>query len=737
VSFDTLRSELGLSDDVTFNFEEEGKKKNIGGDELLCDVRKAVGEKWWDRLKEEDREFIIDLIVKEEDDKRIIDSINGKYIAEDNKAQDLLKVHIPEGRAAFSEDALGKLLPYVKDGKRTDEAIDLAYPPENQITKDACDELPAIAPIENHVVMKAMCELSKLVNCILSKYGKPRDIKIEMGRDLNKSKGEKERISREIKKNTERNDRVREELKDLEREYNLQIPGRRENIVRYRLWKETGGTCVYCGTMIHPTRLFGMYPDCEVEHILPKKRSLQTKEYNNLTLCHVKCNHLKDNQMPFEAYADNPEVYQHLLNRVFKSDMPRAKKLRFIRKTLELEGSVKRFLNDARYITRQAQAHLRKLGVKVFGTKGIATALLREQAGFETLLESMAIGKKHEDNRNHCIDAVVVAMTTPDLLRDLARGWEPNPAFGLAEKWGSLRSQIAERLPRISVSYRPRHRISDFFHKATAYALTEEVKKVFKAGRVERVGERAWLCRDKLAYITTKDISDVVKTVGDIETEVPQSASNIKTAIRERLKGLNIDITNNDTEIPWGKMVSEEEKKDAGFAGDNTIRLLLNNRNGKKIPVRKIRIKEPHSYMVLMGGKNGEPYKAYPSENNHHIEIVEYGKNETRGVIVPQIEAARRWAEKQPIVQTKHDKGKFLYSLSRNDMFMVQFDDGKEILHRVEKMSESLIILRPHTYGGVCKDSDKEPLVLRKGPNTLKGYKVRVDRLGGIHHTND
>ena len=740
VSFDTLRSELGLGDEVMFNFEEGGKKKTIGGDEFLCDVRKAIGEIVWDKLKEENKEFIVDLIAKEDDDKRIHDSIKGKYIIDDNGVIDLLKVHIPEGRAAFSEDALGKLLPYIKDGKRTDEAIDLAYPPQSK--RIVCETLPPIASIENHVVMKAMCELNKLVNCIVSKYGKPREIKVEMGRDLNKSRREKDKISREIKKNTERNDRVRDKIKDLEREYNLQISGIRENVVKYRLWEETGGTCVYCGTRIHPTRLFGAYQDCDVEHILPRKRSLQPKDYNNLTLCHVRCNHLKDNQTPFEAYGNNPQEYQHLLERVFKSDMPRAKKLRFIRKNLELDGSVKRFLNDARYITRQAQAHLRKLGVKVSGTKGMATALLREEAGFDTLLESMAIGRKHEDNRNHCIDAVVISITTPNLLRDLARGYEPDGRFSLAKTWTGVRKQLEERLPKINVSYRPRRRISDFFHKETAYGLTEEVRKASQAGKVEKVGERAWLCRDRLPYIATKDISEVVKTVDDIEDKLPESASNIKTTIRDRLKELGVNAKDNGTEIPWSKMVSEEEKKKAGFEGDNTIRLFLNSKHGKKIPIRKIRVKEPHSYMVLIGDKDGEPYKAYPSENNHHIEIVEYtklnGQKERRGFIVTQIEAARRWAEKQPIVETKHYDGKFLYSLARNDMFMVQFSDGREILHRIEKMSDSSgIILRPHTYGGICKDTDKEPLVLRRSPDSLRGYKVRVDRLGNLTPAGD
>jgi hypothetical protein len=110
---------------------------------------------------------------------------------------------------------------------------------------------------------------------------------------------------------------------------------------------------------------------------------------------------------------------------------------------------------------------------------------------------------------------------------------------------------------------------------------------------------------------------------------------------------------------------------------------------------------------------------------------------EKKGIIVTQIEAARRWAEKKPIIEKKHDGSKFIMSLCRNEMFLAKMDDGTNVLHRVEKISDKGIILRPHTYGGVCSDTDKPPLVLRRSPNTLKGHKVTVDILGRVNMAND
>ena len=737
VTFQKIREELkdSLPERAIFNFEENGKKEKIGGDGFLSEIRKIWGDKSWDSLNSK-RQEIVDYLAEEDNESLIRTTFRNKYKLDDEKIGAVLKIHIPEGRANFSKEALDKLLEYVAAGKRTDEAILLAYPQDKIKPARIYDKLPPVDPIENHIVMKAMCELRNLVNCIIDTYGKPSCIKIEMARDLNKSRQEKDKISRQIKENTERNESKRQELKKLEMEYNVQIPQTPKNVVKYRLWEETNKMCVYCGVTIHPTKLFGEYQDCEVEHILPQKRSLQTSDYNNLTLSHIRCNRLKDNLMPFEAYKNSPDEYHQLLKRVFASDMPIAKKMRFLKEKLDLEEAISRNLNDTRYVNRQAIAYLKKLGVDVFGTKGRATDLLRKESGFDTLLEAMAVGKKHDDNRNHAVDAVIVGLTTPKLLRNLARKYEAGNGYDLAKKWAHIREQLQEKLKKIYVSYRPRYRISDGLHEETAFGLSAEVKKVFQSGTLEKISEHAWICHDKLPYIVSKDISDVVKTVGDIETELPLEAINIKNAILDKLKSNGVDINDKKAEVPWEKMVSDDDKKKAGLIEDKTVRIFINSKNGKKIPVRKIRTKKVHSNMLIITDEKDQPYKAYLLKKNHHIEVYESSEGKI-GLVITQIEAARRRANNKPIVQKNAKNGKFLYSLARNEMFMAELDDGTKLLHRVEKISEDLIILRPHTYGGVCKDTDPNTMVLRRSPNSLRGYKVRVDRLGRIYPAND
>jgi len=738
VKFANLRKELELADGSTFNFEEGGKKKTTSGDEFLCDIRKQVGASVWDAMGEEKQKRLVDLLAQEDDETLITQVLTGDdYQLDAQKAKSLLKVYVPEGRSSLSEDALCKILPQVKDGKRTDEAIRLVYGTGAGAAGAVCDRLARVEAIENHVVMKAMCELREVVNALLNIYGKPKRIKVEMARDLNKSREEKDRISREIKKNTQRNDEVKERLRDLEREYGLRIPPKAASIVKYRLWTETNQTCIYCGRRIHPTKLFGDHSDCEVEHILPRKRSLQPYDYNNKTLCHVACNQLKDNCTPFEAYKDRPEEYRRLLKRVFASDMPKAKKLRFVRETLDLDDSVERNINDTRYVTRRALSYLQTLGADVFGTRGMATDLMRKESSFETLLEPMAIGKKHEDNRNHAVDAVVVALTTPDLLRDIARGYDRTGEFNLARSWAGMRKQLEERLPEVKVSYRPRYRISDYLHKEMAFGLTPEARQAFSEGRMEQLSKHAWISREKLPYIISKDVTDLIKTVGDVQANLPAEAGNIKEAILAEAARKGVDVHDANATIPWDEIDSDHDDE-LDSAPRKRAKLYLKSKDGRRIPVWKIRVREPHSNMLIVTNQEGEPYKGYVLENNHHIEVAEFtdpqGTRERRGTIVTQLEAARRWADRKPVVRTDYtaEGGQFLYSLARNEMFMVQFEDGTELLHRVEKISGSTIVLRPHTYGGVCKGSDQPPLVLRRGPNTLRGHKVLVDCIGRV-----
>ena len=120
-------------------------------------------------------------------------------------------------------------------------------------------------------------------------------------------------------------------------------------------------------------------------------------------------------------------------------------------------------------------------------------------------------------------------------------------------------------------------------------------------------------------------------------------------------------------------------------------------------------------------------------------EIFEQEDGRRDGVVVSMFEAAE-WVKtgKSVICRDYRNGKKFVCSLSINEMFMLEMEDGGYQLHRIQKMDKNKsIILRPQTYGGLMKDTDKPPLIQRRSPNTLKGYKVTVDPLGRVRRAND
>jgi len=166
---------------------------------------------------------------------------------------------------------------------------------------------------------------------------------------------------------------------------------------------------------------------------------------------------------------------------------------------------------------------------------------------------------------------------------------------------------------------------------------------------------------------------------------------------------------------------------------------MKNTKSNKKVPIKKVRIRDIFKKMILLKDKSGEPYRAVSPGSNHHIEIIEYadekGTFKRVGKVVTMFEAVRRIRKGEPVVQRDHgQKTKFVCSLSINDMVMMPNNKGEEDLFRVQKMSiNKQIYFRQHTAATI---EDNETLI-RKQANLFAGHKVTVDPLGRIYPSND
>jgi hypothetical protein len=189
------------------------------------------------------------------------------------------------------------------------------------------------------------------------------------------------------------------------------------------------------------------------------------------------------------------------------------------------------------------------------------------------------------------------------------------------------------------------------------------------------------------------------------------------------------------------------------FAGTNTPRM----KSG--VPIKRVRMVENSETARPVSYRRA--FQFVEPGSNHHMIICDLldkqgkpilnsnGEPKRDGFPVPMMDVAARIARLLREQKTENRKRitlidkelggrkKFVMSLSINELFLLKMPDGSHSLHRIQKLSEGIIILRPHTYAGKVSDYDKPPIIQRRTPNTLRGEKVMVDRLGRIRRAAD
>jgi len=698
VKFSTVRKKLGLLETQVFNAEYEVNEKGKKNEKLNGDVynaamrsKKIFGPKVWDTIDEAEKIRLNDWLVELEDDE-LVENLAGEYGLDEDKIESIRKISLPQRYMSFSRKAIKKLLPLMEEGKRTDEALDAVYPDRNkEIDIAEVDKLPLPEDLRNPIVNRALFEVRKVVNATVREYGKPEKIKIEMARDVRGNARERRELHFKMLENERRNDEVRKRLIEMG-----VLKPKRDDVIKYKLWEECGHICPYTGKHISQVALFGENPEFQVEHILPYSKSLDDS-FMNKTLCCVKENRLKGVRIPYEYYSGDPEKFEELKQRVNRTAMPYWKKRKFWQKEINTDEIISRELNDTRYICREVVKYLKKVCKDVSGTRGKVTSELVYQWGFI---------KDRDDHRHHAIDAAVVAVTKNKHLRQLGESKYSKKGLAFAPPWQHFREELAEKVKHINVSHRVSRKVSGALHEETAYGPT---------GRLDEKGQDIYVYRKRLEDLTGPMVSKIVDPV-------------VRQIITDRLKEHNIN-PDKDKKIPkevWNEPLYMKNKK-----------------SKKKVPIKKVRIQDVFNNMILLKDKSGKPYRAVAPGNNHHIEIFEYkdkkGQTKRDGKVVTMFEAVQRSQRGEPVVQRRHGEGKeFVCSLSINEMFMFESDDGLNDLYRVQKIDQNKrIILRPHTYSGKLSDSDSAPLIQRKNPNTIKGHKVTVDMLGRVHMAND
>ncbi|HUV62850.1 MAG TPA: type II CRISPR RNA-guided endonuclease Cas9 [Sedimentisphaerales bacterium] len=702
IEFDKVREMLGLRQAQQFNLEKDGKVKSLKGDFFAAAMRSSsvFGSERWDAMEEQKRIEISNAVL-ELDDEELVRKMINEYNLTDKQAKGVLKVSMRRRYMSFSRKAIQRLLPFMEQGASISGAIQQAgYQKGIGEEENTFDKLPLPDDLRNPIVNKALFEVRKVVNSIISEYGKPTGIVLEIARDMKESSQERQDSQYRMQENERRNEDARMKLIE---DMNIPDP-KRDDIIKYKLWKECRGRCPYTGKFISQTALFGTNPHFRIDHILPYSRSLDDS-YMNKTLCCATESNAKSNKVPYEAYGHDEEEYEQIKQRI--ACLPWPKRRKFLQKEIHQDECINRELNDNRYINREVVKYVRQLGVPVSGTRGRTTGELRHQWGLDSILDFAGERiKNRDDHRHHAVDAAVVAVREKEHLRRLAESKYSKVDSGLPEPWPNYRNELAEKVKHINVSHRVTRRARGQLHNETSYGAT---------GREDEKGQEIFVYRKKLEELTMAMVAKIVDPV-------------VRNIVLKRLKEHGLE-----PEKDKGKQIPKNVWNEP---------LLMKSRENLRIPIKKVRIEAIVNNREVLRDRSGEPYRVVATQNNHHIEIFKYtDKFDKQGLPihdsepVSMFEAVRRKQSGQPIVNRNHGPNtKFICSLAINEMVLMKNKGGELDLYRVQAIPMSKqIFFRHHTAASLDYNSQ----LIRQRTHSFRGQKVTVDPLGRMHRAHD
>lgn len=703
----------GLGKGVTLNLERDGGR-GIRGNSTAQKLYSIFGDRL-DEFTPEDRLQAVEDLRSYEKEGALAKRGRERWGLSAEAAKRFSQIQLEPDYAGLSRQAMEKLLPLMEGGTHYMSAVIEVY--GDQTADWHADRLPSLrdAPfgeIRNPTVSRILTELRKVVNHIIDTYGLPDEIRIELARDAKRSKQERAKLNKKMR------DREKERaglLKEIRDTVDSNYEPSRDDMTRVLLWKECNGKCPYTGRSISMGQLLGAAPQFQIEHIIPFSRSLDNS-FLNKTLCYHETNYAKANKTPYEAFSDDEE-WPNMLARVadFKGDAAQEKLRRFKMRGKELETFIEDFkssqLNDTRYASRLAMEYLRILYAgdwrkHIRASKGTITAELRNAWKLNGILNDGGEKKSREDHRHHAVDAIAIALASPDMVQVVSQAAQMAEKEGhrrwwkvIQEPWDGFLRDATAAIERIVVSHAPNRVVRGGLHKETNYSPDKENPD----------GKRVVHVRKALANLTSGEVQNIVDPA-------------VKACVLEKMAEL-------------GKSnPAEAFKSDAN---------LPRHKNGKII--RKARVAKTDPTIPV--GRDERVRYVSPG-NNHHIEIFEVadkkGNPKWEGRVVSMYECCRRRAKGLPVVDRTHpDGGQFVFSLCGGDMVEMLDEGENKALYVVRGISEfssgALVIdfLKHNDARGISK----VPRAGRtKVPNVMlqaECKKVTVSPLGEVRYARD
>ncbi len=444
LDYSKIRKALSLAQDTSFNVvrynsdtpETAEKKTKFQQMQSYHKLRKALNAISKDFILRFDHEQLDEIatilsLYKADDKRRTLltslglspDTINALLPLSFSKAGNL------------SLTAMKKLIPHLENGENYDEACRTVYGDHRGhqsgqryrtlTLNQELRETGALDAITNPVVLRALSQTTKVLNAIIRRYGSPQRISIELAREMKNNFEQRRKLDVQNQKNQEKNSKIMAQIEDLKGGRPTGL-----DLVKFKLYQEQDGVCLYSGTQLDIGKLFDPgYVD--IDHIIPYSISFDDG-YQNKVLVRSEENRQKGNRLPLEYLSADPvraENFISLVERYVRDYRKRQKLLKTKLTEEDFSGFKERNLSDTQYITRAVynllndflmfSPHAPKKPVRA--VNGAVTDYVRKRLGLK---------KNREDgDLHHAMDAVVVAITTDRMIQRISN-------YAKRREWG-------------------------------------------------------------------------------------------------------------------------------------------------------------------------------------------------------------------------------------------------------------------------------------------------------------
>lgn len=403
-----------------------------------------------------------------------------------------------------------------------------------------------------------------------------------------------------------------------------------------------------------------------------------------------------------------------------------------------LEGSLRKWQwseNDK--VNKATKEELKKIGKVVQG-------IVRKNR-FEPK------GKKERiDHRHHAVDAIAIACTKQSFLQKIstltARETEEEYIKQLAdfpEPWEGFQAEAREKINNIIIAYKSKNRLLTktrkiILNKVSGKPEIKNGKKIYGQGIAARgeLHEATYLGKRKAPKLS--EAFHIRKRLEDLTPAMTLRIvdDNVRFAVMEAIRKINSDVDfNKKFEIPDKCFFNTDE------IGNKIPLVFLPNKNGKPVPIKKVRIRDNKSNTIQLKDYNVwvEPGK------NHHI-VLYLSDEEIKEEVVSFWTACERIKQNESLYKKPADADNVISFLKQGDFYLLgikndelNWNDKKFLakhLYRIQKLSSWYYTFRKIEASTLNFEIEQKSIRSGKGWQEANPIRVSISTSGKIKPVN-